>query len=100
MCRQWIIDNKLKLSLHLGKAEGNLFGTQRKLKSVQAYMTISTSFSVKYLGVAIHNTLSGYSIASNVKKGQWETLIIIQAIKLLEFQITQDTDISTNCVLL
>ena len=69
-----MIDNKL--SLHLGKTEGILFGTKRKLNSVISVqdfsincngMTISTS-SVKYLGVTLYNTLSGDSIASNVIK--------------------------------
>ena len=71
-CRQWMIDNKL--SLHLGKTEGILFGTEMKLNSVQDFpincngMTISTFSSVKYLGVTLDNTLSGDSIASNVIK--------------------------------
>jgi hypothetical protein len=69
-CRQWMIDNKL--SLHLGKTEAILFGTKRKLNSVEKFSvicngnTIVTSSSVKYLGVTLDNTLSGESIASNV----------------------------------
>ena len=72
-CRQWMIDNKV--SLHLGKTEGILFGTKRKLESVQDVsiscnsMTINTSSSVEYLGVILDNTLSGdHSITSNVIK--------------------------------
>ena len=71
-CRQWMIDNKL--TLHLGKTEAILFGTKRKLNSVQDFSvkyngkTINNSSSVKYLGVNLDNTLSGESIASNVIK--------------------------------
>ena len=71
-CRQWMIDNKL--SLHLGKTEGILFGTRRKLNSLHDFsincngMTISTSSSVKCSGITLDNTLSGDSIASDVIK--------------------------------
>ena len=71
-CRQWMIDNKL--SLHLGKTEAILFGTKRKLNSVDSFTvscngkSINTSLSVKYLGVTLENTLSGESIASNIIK--------------------------------
>ena len=71
-CRPWMIDNKL--SLHLGKTEAILFGTKRKLNSVQDFSvkcngeTINNSSSVKYLGVNLDNTLSSESIASNVIK--------------------------------
>ena len=71
-CRQWMIDNKL--SLHLGKTEAILFGSKRKLNSVQDFSvkcngkTINNSSSVKYLGVNLDNTLSGESIASNIIK--------------------------------
>ena len=71
-CRQWMIGNKV--SLHLGKTEGILFGTKRKLESVQDFaiscnsITIKTFSSVEYLGVILDNTLSGDSIASNVIK--------------------------------
>ncbi len=72
-CRQWMVDNKL--SLHVGKTEAILFGTQRKLKLVNQDFSIvcngiaiSTSTSVKYLGVTLDNTLSGDSIASNIIK--------------------------------
>ena len=67
-----MIDNKL--SLHLGKTEAILFGTKRKLNSVQNFsvkcngVTINNSSSVKYLGVTLDNTLSGESIATNVIK--------------------------------
>ena len=73
-----MIDNKL--SLYLGKTEGILFGTKRKFNSVQDFsincngMTISTSSSVKYLGVTLDNTLSRDSIASNVIKKANERL--------------------------
>ncbi len=65
-----MIDNKL--SLHLGKTEAILFGTKRKLTRANDFkvfcngMEISTSSSVKYLGVTLDDTLSGDSIASNI----------------------------------
>ena len=71
-CRQWLIDNKL--SLHLGKTEAILFGSKRKLNSVQDFSVIcdgkkiNNASSVKYLGVTLDNTLSGDSIALNVIK--------------------------------
>ena len=37
-CRNWLINNKL--SLHLGKTESILFGTQNKLKTVNNFQII------------------------------------------------------------
>ena len=68
----WMIDNKL--SLHLGKTEAILFGTKRKLASIDNFSVtcnnkaINTSQSVKYLGVTLDSTLSGEFIATNIIK--------------------------------
>lgn len=65
--REWLIDNKL--SLHLGKTESILFGTNRKLKLAPqlniecAGSKLANRPSVKYLGVDLDQSLSGESIA-------------------------------------
>ena len=66
----WLIDNKP--SLHLGKTESILFGTKLKLSNCinlnVSYNGINTESktSVKYLGAAIDNCLSGDSMALNI----------------------------------
>ena len=71
-CRNWLIDNKL--SLHLGKTEAILFGTKRKLKTVNKFQVkcgdriINNVKSVKYLGLTLDADLSGESIVSNILK--------------------------------
>ena len=69
-CRQWLIDNKL--SLHLGKTEAILFGSKRKLKSVNSFIVrcgeieVKNVNSVKYLGLQIDNDLSGTGVIENI----------------------------------
>ena len=69
---KWLIDNKL--SLHLGKTESILFGTKRKLASINNFQVQCNNISIKsvtnvnYLGLSLENTLSGESIVSNIVK--------------------------------
>ena len=71
-CSNWLIDNKL--SLHLGKTESILFGTKRKLKTIQNFQVkcdniiIKNVKSIKYLGLMLDDTLSGESIVYNILK--------------------------------
>ena len=71
-CNQWLIDNKL--SLHMGKTELILFGTKRKIKRYDDYsitccgQTVTSTKSVKYLGLEIDNVLSGELMASDIIK--------------------------------
>jgi hypothetical protein len=71
-CQQWLIDNKL--SLHLGKTEAILFGSNRKLKKHNDFNVmcnnepIKSTQSVKYLGITLDKCLSGETIANNVIK--------------------------------
>ena len=56
-CKRWLVDNKL--SLHVGKTECILFGTNRRLKGNGTYnvtcdgMAVNRVTSVKYLGVTL-----------------------------------------------
>ena len=69
-CNNWLIDNKL--SLHVGKTECILFGSKRKLKGVDAFTVkykdtiISSTKTVKYLGVTLDNNLSGERMVSTI----------------------------------
>lgn len=69
-CSRWLIDNKL--SLHLGKTECILFGSKRKLSKIDTFQvvcnnhTISSTNSVKYLGLNIDKFLSGEIIVQNI----------------------------------
>ena len=69
---KWLIDNKL--SLHLGKTESILFGTEKKLASVNNFhvqcdnISVTSVKTVTYLGLSLENTLSGNSIVSNIIK--------------------------------
>ena len=71
-CNSWLVDNKL--SMHLGKTECILFGSQRKLKKVHSFNiscdghTIKGSDCVKYLGSMLDQCLSGDAMSSNVLK--------------------------------
>ena len=71
-CRQWLIDNKL--SLHLGKTECMLFGTQKRLNKVNSFsvscdgQSIKSTKVAKYLGVTLDETLKGESIAKDIIK--------------------------------
>ena len=62
-CRDWMTDNRL--SLHLGKTECMLFGTKRRLKSVNNFkiqcgdVTVDRVNTVKYLGYMLDGNLSG-----------------------------------------
>ena len=69
---KWLIDNKL--SLHLGKTESILFGTEKKLASVNNFhvqcdnISVTSVKNVTYLGLSLENTLSSNSIVSNIIK--------------------------------
>ena len=66
----WLVDNKL--SIHLGKTESILFGTNSKLKKANnlnichGNHVIEQKQSVKYLGVTLDNTLSGKSMVESI----------------------------------
>ena len=66
----WLIDNKL--SLHLGKTQSILFGTNRilstgvKLNVICNGNVIESKSNVTYLGVALDQFLFGEIIASNI----------------------------------
>ena len=68
----WLVDNKL--SLHLGKTEGVLFGPSRKLKSEGQFEVkchndvIKASDHVKYLGVTIDKYLRCDLIVNEIIK--------------------------------
>ena len=71
LCSSWLIDNRL--SLHVGKTESILFGTNRKLKGANftvkcGEMTVKRVNSVKYLGVIIDQTLNFREHATEVLK--------------------------------
>ena len=69
---KWLIDNKL--SLHLGKTESILFGTEKKLASVNNFhvqcdnISVTSVKNVTYLGLSLENNLSSNSIVSNIIK--------------------------------
>ena len=69
-CSEWLIDNKL--SLHLGKTEGILFGSKMKLRKVKDFQIvcnnhkIDTTTSVKYPGLNVDNLLSGEIVVNNI----------------------------------
>ena len=68
----WLVDNKL--SLHLGKTESIVFGSKQKLRSQSSLnitcngTPITSTSSVKYLGVTIDQHLSFNSMAESVIK--------------------------------
>ena len=67
---EWLVDNKL--SIHLGKTESILFGTQNKLNKENKLIikygnkVIEQKLSVKYLGVILDNNLNGRSMAKSI----------------------------------
>ena len=67
---EWLVDNKL--SIHLGKTESILFGTQNKLTKANKLnikygeYDIEQKQSVIYLGVILDNNLSGRSMAEYI----------------------------------
>jgi hypothetical protein len=71
-CNNWLVDNKL--SLHLGKTECMLFGSKRKINTVDDFQiqcmgqNIKGQKSIKYLGVHIDQCVSGEVVAENVIK--------------------------------
>ena len=71
-CKGWLTDNKL--SLHVGKTESILFGSNRRLKGVAGFeITCDGSIvkqvtDVKYLGVQLCGNLSGKSHAETLIK--------------------------------
>ena len=71
-CKRWLVDNRL--SLHMGKTECLLFGSQRKLKRVSNFSVscegtvVQRVFQAKYLGVVLDASLSGTVHATKVLK--------------------------------
>ena len=71
-CRQWLIDNKL--SLHLGKTESILFGSNKKLRKANNFevkcnnVVIDQVKPVKYLGLQLDANLGGISIVNETLK--------------------------------
>ena len=71
-CSKWLVDNKL--SLHVGKCESIIFGTSRKKAAKEDFLvkcfgvSIPRVTSVKYLGVWLDETLSGFEHATMVIK--------------------------------
>ena len=71
-CKQWLVDNKL--SLHVGKTECLLFGSNRRLKKVNDFdvlcdgNAVKRVFQAKYLGVILDATFSSSFHVANVLK--------------------------------
>ena len=71
-CQKWLVDNKL--SLHVGKTECMLFGSRNKLKRAGDFQVfcegkaVQRVSQVKYLGVILDETLSGFAHVSGVVK--------------------------------
>ena len=71
-CSKWLVDNKL--SLHVGKCESIVFGSSRKKEARNDFQVncsgvgVPRVSSVKYLGVFLDETLSGFEHASMVIK--------------------------------
>ena len=71
-CKRWLVDNHL--SLHMGKTECLLFGSQRKLKKVSNFsvscegMVVQRVFHAKYLGIVLDASLTGALHATKVLK--------------------------------
>ena len=71
-CRKWLIDNKL--SLHVGKTESVIFGSKSSLKRVESFQVLCEGrevrrvHQVKYLGVFLDTTLSGFNHVNHVLK--------------------------------
>ena len=89
---QWLVDNKL--SLHLGKTESILFGSKRKLHSESNLKikcnetSISSTSSVKYLGVTIDQFLSFKDMAETViKKANARLSFLYRKKEYLNFQM-------------
>ena len=67
---EWLVDNKL--SIHLGKTESILFGTQNRLNSASNLnikyrnQNINQKQNVEYLGVILDNNLTGKSMAESI----------------------------------
>ena len=63
-----------KLSLHLGKTEAILFGSNRNLKKTNDLNVVfnnepvKSTKSVKYLGITLDDCLSGESVVNSIIK--------------------------------
>ena len=71
-CRDWMVDNKL--SLHLGKTECILIGSEKRLSSAQGFRVLCDGSEVKrvdcvrYLGVMLDGKFKGKAQAMSVIK--------------------------------
>ena len=67
---EWLVDNKL--SIHLGKIESILFGSNKKIrkqftmKITDGENEVPAKDNVKYLGISVDQSLGGKYIAENV----------------------------------
>ena len=90
-CRKWLVDNRL--SLHVGKTESILFGTQRRLNGVGEFKVfcdgtpVARVSHVKYLGVVMDSNLSGSEHARSVLKTCFSRLaFLFRNSSFLDFQ--------------
>ena len=71
-CKQWLVDNKL--SLHVGKTESILFGSNNRLKDAREFRVtcdgsvVERVSVVKYLGIYLDECMKGTAHASDVIK--------------------------------
>ena len=69
---QWLVDNKL--SIHLGKTESILFGSNEKIRKQSTMKIIcgdnevAAKDNVKYLGVSLYQSRGGKYIAESILK--------------------------------
>ena len=69
-CRRWLIDNKL--SLHVGKTESIIFGSNKRLKRVDGFevtcerTVVKKVANVRYLGIQLDGCLDGRLHAESV----------------------------------
>ena len=69
---EWLVDNKL--SIHLGKTENILFGSNKKIRKQSTMKIIcgdnevTAKDNVKYLGVSLDQSLGGKYIAESILK--------------------------------
>ncbi|XP_077999998.1 uncharacterized protein LOC144452726 [Glandiceps talaboti] len=97
---EWLIDNKL--SLHLGKTESILFGSNRKLKQCSEMQVscggvdIAARQCVQYLGADLDQSLSGETMAAKVVKKSHSRLKFLYRTK--KFLDTNIRKLLANCL--
>ena len=69
---EWLVENRLSFSLHLGKTESILFGSNKRLAKIrELHITcngnnIESGAKVTYLGVTLDQNLSGSSMITKI----------------------------------